>query len=129
MKLIPTSVHGVIDYVVGLVLLFAPELFAFNEIGGAAEAVPRVVGGVILLQAIMTDYEVGLFRTLPMRTHLAVDYFLGILLAVSPWLFGFAGEVTRAWLPHLLAGLAIVGVAAVTEPVPRRATTTREPLA
>jgi hypothetical protein len=126
-KPIPTSVHGVLDYIVALALLFAPDLFGFSDLGGAAEAVPRVLGAVILLQALVTDYEVGLWRALPMRTHLAIDYVLGIVLAISPWLFGFADAPDRAWLPHLIVGLAILIVAALTEPVPRRVRLGREP--
>jgi hypothetical protein len=52
--------------------------------------VPVILGAGILLMSLMTDYELSLTRVIPMGVHLAVDGLGGALLAVSPWLFGFA---------------------------------------
>lgn len=120
MKFISTRVHAVLDYIIALVLIFAPEIFGFADFGGAAVGVPRFVGIVILLQALMTDYDFSLARLIPMRTHLVVDYVLGIFLAISPWLFGFADAPRNAWLPHLLVGLGVFLIALFTQPEPRR---------
>ena len=46
------------------------------------------------------------------------DAVIGIFLAVSPWLFGFADRGVNAWLPFLLIGLAELGVAGMTNPMP-----------
>ncbi|MCO6430162.1 MAG: SPW repeat protein [Deltaproteobacteria bacterium] len=118
MKLISTYVHGVLDYIVGVVLIFAPEIFGLVEVAGVSEALPRLCGFIILIMAVSTNYEVGIFRLISMRTHIVADYLLGGVLALSPWLFGFSNLPARYWLPHLIVGAAIVLVAAVTEPVP-----------
>ena len=55
-----------------------------------------------------------------MRTHLMTDAALGIFLAVSPWLFGFADEGTNVWLPFVLIGVAELGTATMTDPEPRQ---------
>src|SRR5262249_35864761 len=39
----------------------------------------------------------------------------GLLLAASPWIFGFAWEV---WIPHVVLGLAEVGAAMFTQTRP-----------
>ena len=41
----------------------------------------------------------------------------GALLAVSPWLFGFAGLI---WWPHLLVGLVEIVVPMLTRRTPAR---------
>src|SRR4051812_47089567 len=88
MRVIPTRVHGVLDYVVGALLIAAPWLFHFNE-GGAETWVPVVLGAGAILYSLCTDYELGLLRLIPMATHLMLDLGSGVLLALSPWLFGF----------------------------------------
>jgi hypothetical protein len=49
-----------------------------------------------------------------MPVHLAMDAASGALLASSPWLFGFASEGPRHWVPHVLAGATEMLAAAAT---------------
>jgi hypothetical protein len=62
---------------------------------------------------LITDYEFGALKLVPMPAHLALDAAKGALLASSPWLFGFAEKGPRYWLPHVLMGTADV-LAAMT---------------
>jgi alkylation response protein AidB-like acyl-CoA dehydrogenase len=61
-----------------------------------------------------------------MQMHLAADAVLGLFLAASPWLFGFADQGAHAWLQFLLIGIGEIGAAALTEPAPG-ATRTHRP--
>ena len=108
--MISSRTHGYIDYAMGILLIVAPWLLGFAD-GTAAQWVPVVLGIVMLGQAVMTDYELGLMRVIPFSVHLGMDFALGVLLAASPWLFGFSG---RVYWPHLILGLAEIGVAAMT---------------
>ena len=119
MKTIPTYIHGVLDYVVGLALLLAPNLFGFADEGGAAVMVPRVIGVMILGMAVLTRYELGLFKLIPMPVHLVIDYVVPLILAASPWLFGFNEFV---YLPHLILGILELGAVWMTDPNPARRT-------
>jgi hypothetical protein len=114
MQLIPTRVHGMLDYMVGALLVAAPWLFDFDR-GGAETWVPVVLGAGAILYSAFTDYELGLVRSIPMPTHLMLDLGSGVLLAASPWLFGFADYV---WEPHLMVGLLEIGTALMTRRVP-----------
>lgn len=114
MQVIPTRVHGMLDYLIGALLIAAPWLFGFDR-GGAETWVPVVLGAGVILYSLFTDYELGAVRRLPMPTHLALDMGGGVLLAASPWLFGFADLV---WVPHLLVGLIEIGTAMMTRRVP-----------
>jgi hypothetical protein len=114
MQLIPTRIHGMLDYLVGALLIAAPWLLDFAR-GGAETWVPVALGVGAILYSIFTDYELGLVRSIPMPTHLRLDLANGVLLAASPWLFGFADYV---WQPHLIVGLIEVGTALMSRRVP-----------
>jgi len=110
MRMIPTRVHGVLDYIVGIVLITAPWLFDFAD-GGVKQWVPVILGLGALLYSLMTNYELGVMRVIPMPVHLVLDAGSGILLAASPWLFGFADDI---WWPHVVVGLFEIAAAMAT---------------
>ena len=110
MRIIGTRLHGFLDYLVGLVLIAAPFLLGFAD-GGAAEYVPVALGAAAIVYSLLTDYELGLVRIIPMPLHLGLDALSGIVLAASPWLFGFAD---RIYLPHLLLGLFEIAASLMT---------------
>lgn len=111
--------HGIFDYIGGAALLFLPNLLGFADAGGAAVMVPRVLGVMVLLQALCTRFELGLFKVLPMRMHLMVDYIAAIFLALSPWLFRFNHLDQRYWMPHVVIGISVFLVTLMTEREPR----------
>lgn len=124
MRFIPTRIHGMLDYAMGPLLIVAPWLFGFAR-GGAETWVPVALGVGALLYSLMTDYELGVARVISVPTHLGLDGAAGLLLAVSPWLFGFAEVV---WVPHLVLGLLELGAALMTKKTPsRRAEAPRSP--
>ena len=114
MRIIPTRVHGMLDYASGLLLILAPYIFDFAD-GTAAQYIPQALGAGILLMSLVTDYELSLAKLVPMPVHLGVDAAGGLLLAASPWLFGFAD---RVYWPHLILGLAEIGAGLMTRTVP-----------
>ena len=115
MKIIPRFFHGVADYVTGVFLLLAPNLLGFADLPGAAVWVTRIVGIMILGQAMMTDYELGLIKMIPIAMHLMTDYVVGVLLIAAPWVFGFSG-VRVAVMTLTVVGLLVLGMTAMTEP-------------
>ena len=114
MRFISTRAHGVIDYLLGALLIVAPYLLDFAD-GTAAQWVLQIVGAALIGASLLTDYELGIMRMIPMPIHLGLDVAAGLLLVVSPWLFGFAD---RVWLPHVIFGLAEIGVGLMTRTVP-----------
>jgi len=114
MRFIPTRIHGMLDYAVGALLIVAPWLLGFAA-GGAETWVPVILGVGAIGYSLFTDYELGLVRRIPMRTHLGLDAGSGVFLAASPWLFGFADLV---YLPHLILGLVEIAAALTTRTTP-----------
>ena len=109
-NVIPTRVHGIIDYTTSGALLAAPEVFRLKDVRSSSLA-PRIAGAAASLYAPLTDYELGAVKALPMKAHLALDAAGGALLAASPWVLGYRRHGVRHWLPHTLVGLGEVAVA------------------
>lgn len=116
MKFLPTKVHGLLDYLVGIALIAAPTIFGFRGVGGPAVIIPTVIGAVLIGYSIFTNYEWGIFKKVPMGYHLLVDYLAAGFLAISPFVFGFAGLGLNVWLPHTVVGLTVVLVVMVSRP-------------
>ena len=114
MKIISTKIHGVLDYLVGIILIVSPWLFNFAD-GGPQMWIPVVLGASAIVYSLVTDYEMGVVKAISMKTHLAIDTMSGILLAASPWIFGFADNV---YLPHLLLGLLELTAVLLTKAQP-----------
>ncbi len=114
MRILPTRVHGVIDYVWSVLLIATPFVLGFAT-GGAKQWTAILFGLGGIAYSLLTRYELGLVPRLSMRTHLLIDGPSGALLALSPWLFGFADTV---YLPHLLFGLFAIGASLITRTTP-----------
>ncbi len=111
MRFIPTQIHGIMDYLMGAVLIAAPWLLGLADVG-AETWVPVILGVGVIVYSLMTNYELGVLHVIPMPVHLGLDAVGGALLAASPWLFGFHDHV---WIPHLVVGLAEIGAALTTQ--------------
>jgi hypothetical protein len=118
MRFIPTKVHGILDYLVGIALIAAPWLFGFASFGGPAVVIPIVLGIGLIVYSLFTRYEWGPFGFIPMPVHLVFDVVASLFLALSPWIFGFAGEALNVWLPHVVVGVTVVIVVLFSKPQP-----------
>ena len=116
MRFIPPRVHGVLDYLTAGVLIAAPLMLGLRK-NGMQTWLPVALGVGTMGYSLLTDYELGLLKIIPMPAHLALDAANGALLAASPWLFGFAEEVSA---PHLGLGLFEMAVTACSQPTPDR---------
>lgn len=112
MQKISTKTHGMLDYLTGATLLALPKALGLDEVPASARVL-RMAGAGAAAYSLVTDYELGALKVLPMPAHLALDAASGALLASSPWLFGFAENGRRHWLPHVLVGATEV-LAALT---------------
>ena len=119
MRFLPTRAHGYLDFTMGILLMSAPWIFGFF-LGGAETWVPVALGAGVIVYSLLTDYEMGMAKRIPMPAHLGLDAAGGVLLAASPWLFGFADYV---WVPHVVFGVLEIGAALVTQTRPTYAQT------
>jgi hypothetical protein len=122
MRFLSSKTHTTIGLCIGVALLVAPWLFRFSSVGGLTVGIPLIVGLFIIASEMTTTSSASLFKLVPMRIHLIIDYLIGAFLAASPWIFGFANLSPNAWLPHLIVGLATIAYALITDPNVTRVT-------
>jgi hypothetical protein len=125
MRFMSTRSHAILDLIVGVLLILAPNIFGFSDASGAAVNIPRILGVLIILDELITDNGMSLAKIISMKAHLATDLIVGAFLAISPWLFSFHDQGTSAWLPHLIVGLLIIGNSLITRDVPDHGTSGR----
>lgn len=113
MQRIPTKTHGVFDYATAALLLTGPGLLGLRPRNRVALG---AAGLGVLASSLVTDYELGVWRKLPMRAHLYLDGTTGMtLFALAPSAGG--GFLDKAF--PALVGLGEIAGAAFTEPTPR----------
>ena len=114
MRFIPTKFHAPLDYIVGAVLIAAPWIFQFSdETGGMVVSI--VLGVGLIAYSLFTNYELGVWKVAPMAVHNLIDIVAGAVLAVSPWLVGYADDGANAWLPAVVIGVAAIFLGLTTK--------------
>jgi hypothetical protein len=113
MRFIPTKFHAPLDYIVGAALIAAPWILQYSEIT-AATTLSVVLGIGLIAYSLFTNYELGVWKVAPMAVHNLIDIVAGALLAVSPWLFGFADD-TNATVFLVAVGLAAIFLGLTTK--------------
>jgi hypothetical protein len=96
-------------------------IFGFKDVGGAAVIIPVVLGIGLFLYSLFTNYEWGLVKVLGMPSHLIVDVVASLVLALSPFLFGFINNPLNVWLPHVVVGLTVILVVICSKTQPETA--------
>ncbi|MBC7942900.1 hypothetical protein H7X68_00150 [Candidatus Saccharibacteria bacterium] len=115
LKVIPTRVHGALDYVIGFGLILSPLLFNFQDTDSAAAIIPIILGSTLILYSLFTDYEWGVFKLIIMPYRLILDALLSLLLIVSPFLFSFISETPSIWVLHIFTGLGIATISVFSQ--------------
>ena len=106
MRFLPTMIHGILDYLVGLLVIVLPFALGLQR---AQQWTLIGLGLVVVLYSAVTDYEMGLMRYLRIRFHLALDAVFGLAVLLSPWLLDFPANAR--WPNYALGALALVLVA------------------
>jgi SPW repeat len=106
------SMHVLIEYGVAVLTLLAPFLFSFDST--TAKLVSVLVGAGILVLAVVTDAPTGIARTLPVASHVVLDYVLALFVIVAPFVFGFSDDDTAATAYFIVLGVAYVLLAVLT---------------
>ena len=116
-RFLPTSVHGVLDYLVGIALIAAPWLFGFAYVGGIAVYLPIILGIGFIVYSLVAKYELGIpgITFIPMPYHLIFDFVACVFLAVSPFVFGFINQAPNVWLPHIVLGIVVIVLVLVSQ--------------
>ena len=114
MRFIPTKFHAPLDYIVGAALIASPWIFGFSDTT-APTVVSIALGIGLIAYSLITNYELGVWKLAPMAVHNLIDVVAGALLALSPWLFGFADDPANVWIWFVVVGLAAIFLGLTTK--------------
>lgn len=101
---ISSKTHGLLDYVVGAAITALPAVI---PCGRGAKAALHTAGFGAAAYSLLTDYERGVVKALPMQAHLALDVLSGAGLITAAVLLEDETPETRA----LLAGIGAFEIA------------------
>ena len=80
-----SKIHGIIDYLVVLFLWSSPALFNWPEI---TSIFTYVLGGIHLTLTVLTKFELGLIKVIPLKIHGWIELIVSIALIVVALLLG-----------------------------------------
>jgi hypothetical protein len=115
---VDSTLHGVVDYSAGTLLLTAfPRLAGISGTRSARQV--RTAGAIHAGYSTLTKYPLGIVKLVPYQVHLAMDAAGAIALAATPFVTGQFKQGARQWLPH--AGLCLFELAslAISDPTGR----------
>ena len=115
MRFIPSTVHGVMDYLFGAVLVIAPWFMGYGY-GGSVVWVAVLTGAWTILYSLFTRYELGLSKKITYRVHLWFDGLTGLFLIAAPWFFGFHAIT---YIPYVAVGVFEICVTLLSHPYPQ----------
>ena len=113
--MISTKTHGVLDYMVAILLIAMPWIIGVHG-KNPQTYIPVTLGILTIGYSLITRYEFGALQIISMRTHLILDILNGLILATSPWVFGFADEIMS---PYLFGGILELIVVALSKREPQ----------
>ncbi len=116
MKLFSTRTHGILDYSSVALLSVLPRALGWGN-------VTRLLTGsalATLVYSLLTRYELGAVKVLPMPAHLALDGTSGLGLCLAAGIL--AGEPRPVRLALLGLGLFEITASLTTETQPRTET-------
>jgi len=103
---VPRTVHGAVEYILGVVFLAGPVLFDFDA--SVATGVSIAIGIVVLVNtAITAGMPTSLVKQLAITAHVTVDVVLSIFLIVAPFVLGFSDE-TAARNFYMVLGVGLL---------------------
>jgi SPW repeat-containing protein len=93
---ITLNMHAAIEPIAAIVLIASSWIFGFSD-NNTAKIVTIIIGAIMLISGSMTDWRLSLTRLIPLRVHFMTDLLLGVVLVISPFIFGFShnGAATR----------------------------------
>src|SRR3954453_13950314 len=112
---VDSTLHGVVDYSAGALLLTVFPKAAGIEGSRSARQI-RTAAAIHAGYSTPTDYPLGIVKLLPYKAHLAIDAVGALALAAAPFVTGQFKRGRRHWAPHVALCLFELSSLALTDP-------------
>lgn len=113
MRIIPTKVHGVLDYLSAVTAIALPYIFGWST---WTTWLLTFLGLGILVYSAITQYELSFVKIVPMKIHLFLDALGGLVLVASAFMLANISQVEMMTLLGL--GVMELGVTMLTKTDP-----------
>ncbi len=110
MKIINPKLHGLLDYVLVLLLWFSPVFFNFNDF---AETFTYTLGGAYLLLTLLTDFKMGALKLIPLNLHGLIEFGISILLVILAYTLFKNDEAVKLF--YVAMGLTVFLIALLSD--------------
>ncbi|MCD2260003.1 hypothetical protein [Psychroserpens luteolus] len=113
MKFITKRIHAFLDYPVAVALIALPFLLSLGSSNALALQLSVATGIAALILTLLTDHHLGVFRVIPYKYHLIVDFLVAIVFITAPFIFSFEGiDAYYYWIN----GIAVITVVSLHKP-------------
>lgn len=109
MRFITKQIHAYLDYPVAISLMALPFLLGLGESSPLAVQISVATGVAALILTLLTDHQLGVFRVIPYKFHLLVDFMVAIVFILAPFVFSFTG--LDAYYYWVIGGTVLLVVA------------------
>lgn len=110
MKFITKRIHAFLDYPVAFALIVLPFLLGLGSSNSLALYLSVATGIAALTLTLLTDHDLGIFRVIPYKIHLAVDFLVAIVFILAPFILAFEGLDSYYYLVNGIAVLIVVSL-------------------
>ncbi len=107
LRFITPNMHGVLDYLLGGVLIVAPFLLGLGASSMAAVWLSVILGVALVVMSLLTDYRYSAAQIIPFRVHFGADMVVAFILVLAPFVFSFSGH---GWVYYVVAAAAVLTV-------------------
>lgn len=112
-RFVTKRIHAFLDYPVALTLVALPFVLSLGDSHPLALWLSVVTGVAAFVLTLLTDHSLGVWRVLPYKFHLAVDFVVGVVFVVAPFALVFTG--VDAWF-YWINGAAVLTVVSLHQP-------------
>ena len=105
MKKISPRIHGALDYITVLFLLFSPSLFDMQSTGSVFTYALAIVH---LILTLLTDFPAGVFKIIPLKIHGLIEITVSIALIVVAVWFKSSGDNISFYYYLIFAGILFI---------------------
>ncbi len=110
MNFITKRIHAFLDYPVAIALVTLPFILSLGSSSAIAFQLSVATGVAALILTLLTDHHLGLFKVIDYKFHLLVDFIVGVVFVLAPFIFSFEGlDAYYYWLNGITI-LIVVGL-------------------
>jgi len=91
MKFVTKKIHAFLDYPVAIALIALPFLLGLGTSNALALQLSVITGIAAFILTLLTDHQLGVYRIIPYKFHLIVDFLVAIVFILAPFILSFEG--------------------------------------